>query len=52
MPNRTEREHTSDQQFLKDVGITNDQFVSKKHLLTDNENELLELQWRLAMARS
>ncbi len=50
MPKVTEQEQKHDQNFLKQMGITPIEVVSSEHVSTDDE--LVELQWRIIMARS
>jgi hypothetical protein len=50
MPKVTEQEHKHDQEFLKQMGITSNKLVYPEHASTGDE--LVEIQWRIILARS
>ena len=49
MPKLTEQEQKYDQQFLKQMGITTNELVYHERV---SDEELLELQWRIILARN
>jgi hypothetical protein len=50
MPKVTEQEQKYDQIFLEKMGITTNKVVYPEQVSADDE--LVELQWRIIMARS
>ena len=50
MPKVPEQEQNYDRRFLEQMGITANEVVYPEQVSTDDE--LLELRWRIVMARS
>lgn len=47
-----EQEHEHDQQFLKQIGVANEELIYPERVLTEEERWVLELRWRALIARS
>jgi uncharacterized protein YfaT (DUF1175 family) len=52
MPRRAEQEQEHDQQFLKQMGISDEKLVYPEKVLTEEERQILQLRWLAIMARS